>query len=59
MPIHAPPFLKIENYGAVSFNNKDDFEKIMVAITETAKKRLEKDGKLVMTKVVGGFIATK
>ena len=41
------------------FNNKEDFEKIMSAITDTANKRLEKDGKLVMTKVVGGFIATK
>ncbi len=41
------------------FNNKDDFERIMSEITKVAQKRLEKDGKLVMTKVVGGFIATK
>lgn len=41
------------------FETKDDFEKIMSAITEVSEKRLQKDGKLVMTKVVGGFIATK
>lgn len=41
------------------FQTKDDFEKIMKAITEVANKWLERDGKLVMTKVVGGFIATK
>lgn len=41
------------------FESKDDFEKIMGQITEVAKKRLDKEGKLVMTKVVGGFLATK
>lgn len=41
------------------FESKDDFEKIMKQITEVAKKRLDNDGKLVMTKVVGGFLATK
>jgi hypothetical protein len=41
------------------FETKDDFEKIMSAITEVSEKRLQKDRKLVMTKVVGGFIATK
>jgi ubiquinone/menaquinone biosynthesis C-methylase UbiE len=41
------------------FESKDDFEKIMNQITEVAKKRLDRDGKLVMTKVVGGFLATK
>ncbi len=41
------------------FQNKDDFEKIMSAITKVSEKRLAQDGKLVMTKVVGGFIATK
>lgn len=41
------------------FTSKDDFEKIMSEITEVAKKRLDKEGKLVMTKVVGGFLATK
>lgn len=41
------------------FESKDDFEKTMDAITKVAAKRLEKEGKLVMTKVVGGFLATK
>ena len=41
------------------FVGKDDFEIIMNQITEVAKKRLDQDGKLVMTKVVGGILATK
>jgi ubiquinone/menaquinone biosynthesis C-methylase UbiE len=41
------------------FESKDDFEKIMENITAVARKRLGRDGKLVMTKVVGGFLATK
>lgn len=41
------------------FVDKDDFEKIMGQITEAAKKRLDQEGKLVMTKVVGGILATK
>jgi ubiquinone/menaquinone biosynthesis C-methylase UbiE len=41
------------------FQSKDDFEKIMSQITEVAKKRLDTEGKLVMTKVVGGILATK
>ncbi len=41
------------------FESKDDFEKTMDAITKVAAKRLEQEGKLVMTKVVGGFLATK
>jgi ubiquinone/menaquinone biosynthesis C-methylase UbiE len=41
------------------FETKDDFERIMKAITEFSEKRLRQDGKLIMTKVVGGFIATK
>ena len=41
------------------FVGKDDFEKIMNQITEVAKKRLDLEGKLVMTKVVGGILATK
>jgi hypothetical protein len=31
----------------------------MTQIEEAARKRIERDGKIVMTKVVGGFIATK
>jgi ubiquinone/menaquinone biosynthesis C-methylase UbiE len=41
------------------FQSKDDFEKIMGQIQAVAARRLQQDGKLVMTKVVGGFIATK
>ncbi|NOY99643.1 MAG: class I SAM-dependent methyltransferase [Chloroflexi bacterium] len=41
------------------FSGKDEFEQVMAAITDVAQKRLERDGKLVMTKVVGGFVATK
>ncbi|HVP20689.1 MAG TPA: methyltransferase domain-containing protein [Anaerolineaceae bacterium] len=41
------------------FQTRDDFEHIMAQIKEVATHRLNKEGKLVMTKVVGGFIATK
>ena len=41
------------------FSGKDDFSKVMEQITEVATRRLQSEGKLVMTKVVGGFIATK
>ena len=41
------------------FVEKEDFVKIMEQIETVAKRRIEKDGKLVMTKVVGGFVATK
>ncbi|MDZ4160139.1 MAG: methyltransferase domain-containing protein [Anaerolineaceae bacterium] len=41
------------------FQDKQDFEKIMKQIAEVATRRLERDGKLVMTKIVGGFLATK
>jgi len=41
------------------FDDKDDFENIMKKIEDSAKQRLVRDGKLVMTKVVGGFFATK
>ena len=41
------------------FQGKDDFERIMQAIQAAAERRLRQDGKLVMTKVVGGFVATK
>jgi ubiquinone/menaquinone biosynthesis C-methylase UbiE len=41
------------------FQSKDDFEHIMSQITKTAARWLARDGKLVMTKVVGGFIAKK
>jgi ubiquinone/menaquinone biosynthesis C-methylase UbiE len=41
------------------FDEKDDFESIIKKITGAAEERLKADGKLVMTKVVGGFLATK
>lgn len=41
------------------FQTKDDFNRIMSQIEVVAARRLAKDGKLVMTKVVGGILATK
>ena len=40
-------------------NTHEEFEQVMQAIQQVAQKRLAKDGVLVMTKVVGGFLATK
>ena len=39
------------------FRGPEDFERIMGQIQTVATRRLQKDGELVMTKVVGGFIA--
>jgi ubiquinone/menaquinone biosynthesis C-methylase UbiE len=41
------------------FETHDEFERVMNKIEAVAKKRIETDGKIVMTKVVGGFVATK
>jgi hypothetical protein len=41
------------------FNGKEEFDLLMDLIAKAAVRRLDKDGKLVMTKVVGGFVATK
>src|SRR5450759_122197 len=41
------------------FQNKEDFEAIMTKIRATAARRLDQEGSLVMTKVVGGIIAIK
>ena len=41
------------------FQDKDDFNRIMSQIETVANRRIEKEGKLVMTKVVGGILATK
>ena len=41
------------------FQTEEDFENVMVEITNVAKFRFKQDNKLVMTKVVGGFLATK
>ena len=41
------------------FRGEGDFEKVMDQIESVAKRRYEDEGKLVMTKVVGGILATK
>jgi ubiquinone/menaquinone biosynthesis C-methylase UbiE len=41
------------------FNGKDEYEALIGRITEVATRWFERDGKLVMTKVVGGILATK
>lgn len=41
------------------FEESAGFEQVMQSIKSVAERRLAQDGKLVMTKVVGGFIATK
>jgi ubiquinone/menaquinone biosynthesis C-methylase UbiE len=41
------------------FQGADDFEKVMGQIEAEAKIRYEEQGNLVMTKVVGGILATK
>ena len=41
------------------FQTKEDFAKIMADIAVVAEKRFKDEGKLVMTKVVGGILAKK
>jgi ubiquinone/menaquinone biosynthesis C-methylase UbiE len=41
------------------FDNKSGFEQVMEQISEVAVKRINSDGQIVMTKVVGGILATK
>ena len=41
------------------FNGKDEYEALIGKIEAVAKKWFARDGKLVMTKVVGGILATK
>ena len=41
------------------FQSKSDFEDVMHKITTVAQQWFEQDGQLVMTKVVGGILATK
>lgn len=41
------------------FGNAEEFEQVMDAIARVARQRVERDGQLVMTKVVGGFIGIK
>lgn len=41
------------------FDGKDEYEALIRSIEEVARKWHARDGKLVMTKVVGGILATK
>ena len=41
------------------FNGKEEYEALIQAIQDVATRWFERDGKLVMTKVVGGILATK
>ncbi len=41
------------------FENKDEFETVMKKIETVADKRIADEGRLVMTKVVGGILAKK
>ncbi len=41
------------------FNGKEEYEALIGKITKVATRWFERDGKLVMTKVVGGILATK
>jgi ubiquinone/menaquinone biosynthesis C-methylase UbiE len=41
------------------FNGKDEYEILIKSIEEVATRWFERDGKLVMIKVVGGILATK
>ncbi len=41
------------------FNGKEEYEAMISSIRSVAQKWFDRDGKLVMTKVVGGILATK
>ncbi len=41
------------------FTGKEGFDEIMKKITAVSERRIENEGKIVMTKVVGGILATK
>jgi len=41
------------------FRGGDDFDHVLSQIQAVAQQAIARDGKLVMTKVVGGFVATK
>jgi ubiquinone/menaquinone biosynthesis C-methylase UbiE len=41
------------------FQGKEGFERVMEQIIKVAENRVSQEGQLVMTKVVGGFVATK
>jgi hypothetical protein len=41
------------------FNSREEYEALIGKIRAVAQKWFDRDGKLVMTKVVGGILATK
>ncbi|MCL4531437.1 MAG: class I SAM-dependent methyltransferase [Chloroflexi bacterium] len=41
------------------FNGKEEYETLIQSIEEVATRWFKRDGKLIMTKVVGGILATK
>ncbi len=41
------------------FRAPEEFESVMQSVESAAERRRRQDGKLIMTKVVGGFLATK
>ena len=41
------------------FETSEDFEKVISEIDRVARQRIEREGHIVMTKVVGGIVATK
>jgi ubiquinone/menaquinone biosynthesis C-methylase UbiE len=41
------------------FTGEDEFEAVMDAIQRAAEEKIQETGELTMTKVVGGFVATK
>ncbi len=41
------------------FNGKAEFEALMEKITAVVARRIQNEGQIVMTKVVGGFVATR
>ena len=52
--------LNIGGRVTIRFRGEEEFEDVMSKISAVAKRKLEvSDGGLVMTKVVGGFIAHK
>jgi len=58
MQLLAYAIYSTQQDGKTEFR-KADFEKIMEKITSVAEQWFERDGKLVMTKVVGGILAKK
>ena len=51
--------LRPETVSLSVINSKEEYEQLIQDITRVADGIVQKDGQLVMTKVVGGFIGTK